>query len=76
MKWRSKATGVELAWVRDSWEKGEYKVVCSFTPSKEPIAEDSWEWIRLSYSQFIEAFEKVEDEKPIIEGMYDGWDTE
>ena len=61
MKWRSKATGVELAWVRDSWEKNEYLVVCSFSEMKEPIAQDSWEWIRLPYLKFVEAFERVED---------------
>ena len=61
MKWRSKATGVELAWVRDSWEKNEYLVVCSFNEMKEPIAQDSWEWIRLPYLKFVEAFERVED---------------
>ena len=60
MKWKSKVTGEELAWVRDSWEKNKYIVVCSFVDSKDPVAQDSWEWIRLSYSEFIEAFEKVE----------------
>ncbi len=76
MKWRSKVTGAELAWVRDSWEQDKYIVVCSFVDSKDPIVQNSWEWIRLSYPEFVEAFEKVEDEKPIREGMYDGWDTE
>ena len=60
MKWRSKITGAELSWVRDGWEKDKYIVVCSFKDSKEPIPEDSWEWMRLSYLDFIEAFEKVE----------------
>ena len=56
MKWRSKATGVELAWVRDSWGDQKYLVAASFTDTN-----DSHEWIRCSYLEFIEAFEKVEE---------------
>jgi hypothetical protein len=76
MKWRSKVTGTELAWVRDSWEKDRYVVTCSFVEHKGPVKSDSWDWLRLPYSDFVEAFERVEDEEPIREGMYDGWDTE
>jgi len=70
-KWRSKVTGVECE-VRDGWnQREEYSVVLSFTGF-----ENTSSWIRLSYSQFIEAFERVEDDEPIKEGIYDGWDTE
>ena len=31
---------------------------------------------RLTIDKFLEAFERVEDEKPVQEGIYDGWDTE
>lgn len=56
MKWRSKATGVEPAWVRDSWDAQKYLVAISFDGSY-----DAHEWIRIPYSEFIEAFERVED---------------
>jgi len=70
-KWRSKVTGVECE-VRDGWnEREQYSVVLSFTGF-----ENTSSWIRLSYPQFIEAFERVEDDEPIKEGIYDGWDTE
>ncbi len=70
-KWKSKVTGVECE-VRDGWnEREEYSVVLSFSGF-----ENTSSWIRLSYPQFIEAFERVEDDEPIKEGMYDGWDTE
>jgi len=69
-KWRSKVTGQEID-VRDGWnDAGEYVVTLSFTGF-----ENTSSWIRLSYSDFIEAFEKVE-QKPVQEGIYDGWDTE
>lgn len=56
-KWRSKVTGVECE-VRDGWnEREEYSVVLSFNGF-----ENTSSWIRLSYSEFIEAFEKVEDD--------------
>ena len=70
-KWRSKVTQQECE-VRDGWDTQEnYSVVLSFTGF-----ENTSSWIRLSYSQFIEAFERVEDNEPVKEGIYDGWDTE
>lgn len=68
MKWRSKVTG-QVCQVRDGWNLNqEYYVGLTFKNW-----EDTSSWIRLRYSDFIEAFEKVEE---IREGMYDGWDTE
>jgi hypothetical protein len=70
-KWRSKVTKAECE-VRDGWDTQEnYSVVLSFTGF-----ENTSSWIRLSYSQFIEAFERAEDNEPVKEGIYDGWDTE
>lgn len=55
-KWRSKVTRVECE-VRDGWnENQEYSVVLSFTGFKNTSS-----WIRLSYTEFIEAFERVEE---------------
>lgn len=55
MKWKSKATGTELAMVRDGWDSQKYLVTISFSDTN-----DSHNWIRLPYNEFIEAFEKVE----------------
>lgn len=55
-KWRSKVTQQECE-VRDGWDTQEnYSIVLSFTGF-----ENTSSWIRLSYSDFIEAFERVEE---------------
>ena len=72
MKWRSKATGVEYD-VYDAWTSAQYGYRVSLKLTGEKATQGG---PILTYSELAEAFEKVEDEKPIREGMYDGWDTE
>lgn len=56
MKWKSKVTGNEVE-VKDGWNHNmEYYVGVSFNGF-----EDTSNWIRLKYSEFIEVFEKVEE---------------
>jgi hypothetical protein len=70
MKWRSKATGVAYEAYdsfKPTWDG--YFVALKAENEKIPA-------VYMTYSNLIEAFERVEDEEPIREGMYDGWDTE
>ncbi len=56
-KWRSKITGQELAWVRDGWDReANYYITFSFTE-----VENTDGWIRLSFKDFVEAFERVSE---------------
>jgi hypothetical protein len=72
MKWRSKITGATYN-IGDAFRDETLKVAVF----KE---NDDWEMGRpiaiLSQQEFLNTFEKVEDEKVIQEGIYDGWDTE
>ncbi len=70
MKWRSKATGTEFE-AYDSFQPAQK----SYWVMLKPEGSEHY-GPYLTYAELIEAFEKVEDEEPIREGMYDGWDTE
>ena len=68
-KWRSKASGVEYD-AYDSFSGMRHEVSLFLT------GDDMLKFApraRLTYSELVEAFERVEE---ITEGMYDGWDTE
>ena len=75
-KWKSKATGsvFDAYDCFDNNSKSSEHLIALFFPG------DDWDKdrprARLKYEDLIEAFEKVEDDEPIREGMYDGWDTE
>jgi len=72
VKWRSKITGAAYS-IADAFRDETIKVAIF----KE---NENWDMGRpiaiLPYKEFLDNFEKVEDEEPIREGMYDGWDTE
>lgn len=71
MKWRSKITGATYS-IGDAFRDETLKVAVF-------KQDDDWENGRpiaiLSQQEFLNTFEKVEDEKLIQEGIYDGWDT-